>query len=136
MQEKIPYLYTIVEKSDIWKLSKNREEALIEAIHEAEALGKEVFWISVAALTPVPTIDLVDELIEKVEDAYAETIPPEEALLKPVSKSQIEELDAKMNVMIHDWIERHGLGPEWYTVKKKEVVRLGDADWPRLEILH
>lgn len=99
---------------EIWE-----EEYGDEIIEE----GDEVFTIYYGqVLEFVPSVDAENVLDNISENAYSEVGEYAERYLYDVPKEQIEDLEEKLNEVLHNWMKKYKHEPHFYTIGKERCI--------------
>lgn len=114
--------------SEIW-YEEDAFDTKEEAIREGKKLAlkngnEDCFRIGIKEPIGIPCIDadgILEDLSEQVYDEVGEIA---EDYLCYMDKDHVKELEEKLNDVLHKWMKKYKYEPDFYTIKKEEVVCL------------
>lgn len=116
-------------ESDIWGTCfeefATREEAIEFGKQEAPGWGVNYFYIGTKEpLEHKISVD-VDGVLEQIaENIYDKVGEVAEDYLRDVKQEHVEELQEKMDAVLHEWMEKHRYYPNFYGVNNVERINI------------
>lgn len=108
----------------------SREEAVTEGLENAIDYEFDEFYI--APTVPIVLDDIVEIDAETVIDSFldqqGELMPEDCDWLQKVEPEKMRELDSLLKATVIEWIERHGLHPEWFDIDVSRTERILVSD--------
>jgi hypothetical protein len=113
--------------SEIWSADvegNSREDVIVDGMEYAKSEGYSSFRIGKKIPVGVPTLDIDSILESAYEQVYDQVGECAEGFLDDVTPEQQKELKEQLNDVFFNWIVKHKLEPNCYTIINDEVVEV------------
>ena len=120
----MPYAYSTQEDTGYVGGFETREEA----VQAAREDGLDSVYYLGEERPPIQPENLFDpeDWLEKVSCQEDYSIEAADGWSDPVTKDQLEELQAEVSLVMAAWLDRHKLRPKFFLVENIEVVNLDE----------
>lgn len=109
---------------DYWQIAACREDAITEGAGQARDEEYSVFYIAPAI--PAKLEDICVNIDAGDIASWNCDELPEDSEWPEVTKEQDADLEASVTKAVHDWLKRHKLEPDWFSVGKVEELQVED----------
>lgn len=113
--------------SEIWTSDiegSSREDVIADGMEYAKEEGYSSFRIGKKIPVGVPTLDIDSILESAYNQVYDEVGECAEGFLDDVTKEQQRELEEQLNEVFYNWVIKHKLQPNCYTVTNEEIIEV------------
>jgi len=115
------WMFANYDDSDHWRFADSRDEALAEAKAMSDEDELDEFVIARAKLQPPIPATIAEELLERMDERWAEETGSDDYMFEKVTQKQKDDLDTAIQGVFDTWLKKTNYKMrDWYQAYQDE----------------